>query len=76
GKPGGQDGDRWSRLNYSSYNLILDFTSGYHDGWLGADLGGYFSGDLYNDSAVNPGTGEYLCNEISTCNNLDWGAGD
>ncbi|HIF9336393.1 TPA: porin [Photobacterium damselae] len=76
GKPGGQDGDRWSRLNYSSYNLILDFTSGYHDGWLGADLGGYFSGDLYNDSAVNGDTGEYLCNEISTCNNLDWGAGD
>jgi hypothetical protein len=77
GKPGGKDGDTWSRLNYSSYNAILDFTSGYHDGWLGADIGGYYSGDLYNDSRENPnGNGEYLCNEISTCNNLDWGSGE
>ena len=76
GKPGGEDGDTWSRLNYSAYNLILDFTSGYHNGWLGADIGGYLSGDLYNDSQKNAGTGEYLANEISTSNNLDWGAGD
>ncbi|PSV13901.1 OprD family porin [Photobacterium leiognathi] len=76
GAPGGKDGDVWSRLNYSSYNLILDFTSGYHNGWLGADIAGYLSGDLYNDSAVNGGTNEYLCNEISACNNLDWGAGE
>ena len=76
GKPGGEDGDTWSRLNYSAYNLILDFTSGYHNGWLGADIGGYLSGDLYNDSQKNPGTGEYLANEISTSNNLDWGAGE
>ncbi len=72
----GKDGDEvWSRLNYSSYNLIMDFSSGYHDGWLGADLGGYFSGDLYNDSAFAEGKG-YLCNEISTCTEQDWGAGD
>ncbi|MBC7002023.1 porin [Photobacterium sp. BZF1] len=76
GKPGGENGDRWSRLDYSAYNAILDFTSGYHDGWLGADVGAYFSGDLYNNSLVNGDTGEYLCNEISTCNNLDWGSGE
>ena len=75
GKPGGENGDRWSRLNYSSYNAILDFTSGYHDGWVGADVAAYYSGDLYNDSLYNSNEG-YLCNEISTCNNLDWGAGD
>lgn len=75
GKPGGEDGDTWSRLNYSAYNLILDFTSGYHNGWLGADVGGYISGDLYNDSAQN-GDGEYLANEISTAKNLDWGSGE
>ncbi|GAB3520776.1 porin [Photobacterium alginatilyticum] len=73
----GLEGDEvWSRFDYGSYNLILDFASGYHDGWLGADVGGYFSGDLYNSSAVNDETGEYLCNEISTCNNLDWGSGE
>ncbi|MDO6544317.1 porin [Photobacterium sanguinicancri] len=76
GGPSGQDGDRWSRLDYSAYNAIVDFSSGYHDDWLGADVGAYFSGDLYNNSKQNDGTGEYLCNEISTCNNLDWGAGD
>ncbi|MCV5869295.1 hypothetical protein OFN61_28970, partial [Escherichia coli] len=53
GKPGGENGDRWSRLNYSSYNAILDFTSGYHDGWVGADVAAYYSGDLYNDSLYN-----------------------
>ncbi|MGD8112472.1 porin [Vibrio sp. NTOU-M3] len=72
----GKDGDEvWSRLNYSSYNLIVDFTSGYHDDWLGADLAGYYSGDLYNDSQQD-GDGRYLCNEISTCVEQDWGAGD
>lgn len=76
GKPGGEDGDSWSRLDYSAYNLILDFTSGYHNGWLGADIAGYVSGDLYNDSAMNGATGEYLANEISTTNNLDWGSGE
>ncbi|MGF1714664.1 porin [Photobacterium chitinilyticum] len=68
--------DVWSRFDYGSYNAILDFSSGYHDGWLGADVGAYFSGDLYNSSQVNGDTDEYLCNEISTCNNLDWGSGE
>ena len=63
-----------SRLNYSAYNAILDFSSGYHEGWLGADLEGYYSGDLYNESLK--GDDGYLCNEISTCSNLDWGAGE
>ncbi|MCV3283789.1 OprD family porin [Aeromonas veronii] len=60
-----------SRLNYSSYNVLLNFNSGYHDGWLGIDLGGFFSGDLYNDSIQNA-DGTYLCNEISMCQTGDW----
>ena len=74
GKPGGENGDRWSRLNYSAYNAILDFSSGYHEGWLGADIAAYYSDDLYNESLK--GDDGYLCNEISTCSNLDWGAGE
>lgn len=72
----GKDGDEvWSRLNYSSYNLIMDFASGYHDDWIGVDVGGYLSGDLYNDSQ-QAADGRYLCNEISTCQEQDWGAGE
>ncbi|USR77968.1 OprD family porin [Photobacterium damselae] len=65
------DDDIKTRLNYSAYNVLLNFNSGYADDWLGIDLGGFFSGDLYNDS-IKDADGNYLCNEISMCQSGDW----
>ncbi|KAB2825503.1 porin [Aliivibrio finisterrensis] len=48
--------------DYSDYNAVLDFKSGYHDGWLGADVAGYFSGSLYNNTG---------CSEITLCDGWD-----
>ncbi len=76
GKPGGEDGDRWDRLDYASYNVFVDFNSGYWNDRVGLQIGGYVSGDIYNDSLKNTETGEYLCNEISACKSNDWGSGD
>ncbi|MBB1463296.1 outer membrane porin, OprD family [Vibrio sp. SG41-7] len=65
------DGDIETRLNYSSYNLMMNFNSGYHKDTVGIDLGGYFSGDIYNDS-IEDADGNKLCNEISICQSGDW----
>lgn len=65
--------DNYDRLNYSAYNAILDFQSGYYRNTIGVDLAGYFAGDLYNNSLMSDG--RYLANEISFSNNQDWGAG-
>ncbi len=67
--------DRYDRLNYSSYNAILDFKSGYYRNTIGVDLAGYMGGDFYNHSLQNE-NGQYLANEISFSNNQDWGAGN
>lgn len=48
--------------DYTDYNLALNFTSGFHDGWLGADLSGYFSGTLAHDTG---------CSEITLCDGWD-----
>ncbi len=76
GKPGGNDGDRWSRLDYSSYNFFIDVDTGLLNDLISLRTGGYLSGDIYNDSLKNSETGEYLCNEISICKENDWGSGD
>ncbi|KLV05901.1 hypothetical protein ABT56_10270 [Photobacterium aquae] len=65
------DDDIRTRLNYSTYNVLLNFNSGYHNDFIGLDLGGYFSGDIYNDSIAD-GKGNRLCNEISLCQTGDW----
>lgn len=67
--------DFHSRLNYSSYNAIVDFNSGYYNQFIGVDVAGYLAGDIYNNSLQNDND-EYLSNEISLSNNQDWGAGD
>lgn len=54
----GQDADHEENLNYTDYNVALNFSSGYHNDFIGVDLGGYFSGSLYNNGA---------CSEISQC---------
>ncbi len=54
----GLNAEHEESLNYSDYNLILNFSSGYHEDTIGIDLAGYFSGSLYNN-------GE--CSEISIC---------
>ncbi|MGF1722723.1 porin [Vibrio kyushuensis] len=48
--------------DYSDYNVALNLSSGFHDGWLGADVGGYFSGSLYNSTG---------CSEITLCDGWD-----
>jgi hypothetical protein len=67
--------NHYDRLNYSSYNAILDFKSGYYRNTIGVDLAGYMGGDFYNNSLLNE-NGQYLANEISFSNNQDWGAGN
>ncbi|WP_159738159.1 porin [Vibrio atypicus] len=54
----GQDADHEENLNYSDYNVAVNFSSGYHNDTVGIDFGGYFSGSLYNNGA---------CAEISQC---------
>ncbi|GAL14868.1 N-acetylglucosamine-regulated outer membrane porin [Vibrio astriarenae] len=49
-------------LNYTDYNIALNFSSGYHNDFIGVDLGGYFSGSLYNAGG---------CSEISMCDGWD-----
>jgi hypothetical protein len=48
--------------DYTDYNLALTFTSGFHDGWLGADVAGYFSGSLANETG---------CSEMTLCDVWD-----
>ena len=67
--------DTYDRLNYSSYNAILDFNSGYYNNFIGVDVAGYLAGDVYNHSLQNA-NGQYLNNEISFSNDQDWGAGN
>ncbi|NIY90590.1 porin, partial [Vibrio campbellii] len=54
----GVDADHEENLNYTDYNVALNFSSGYHNDSVGIDLGGYFSGSMYNNGA---------CSEISMC---------
>ncbi len=54
----GVDADHEENLNYTDYNVALNFSSGYHNDSIGIDLGGYFSGSMYNNGA---------CAEISMC---------
>ncbi|MGR5341608.1 porin [Vibrio astriarenae] len=52
------DDEYTEELNYTDYNIALNFSSGYHNDFIGLDLGGYFSGSLYNAGG---------CSEISMC---------
>ncbi|WP_038175501.1 porin [Vibrio pacinii] len=48
--------------DYTDYNVGLNFSSGFHNGWLGFDAGGYFSGSVYNNTG---------CSEITLCDGWD-----
>ncbi|OLQ76005.1 hypothetical protein BIT28_18470 [Photobacterium proteolyticum] len=52
--------DYTATADYTVYNLILGFESGYHDDWLGLDLSGYFSGAIAGD-------GEECASEAILC---------
>ncbi|MCE2571572.1 hypothetical protein [Motilimonas eburnea] len=52
-------------LDYTDYNIILGFQSGYHKDTVGLNLAGYFSGSAYNRGG---------CAEISQCDN--WNQAD
>ena len=67
--------DAYGRLNYSAYNAIIDFNSGYYDNFIGVDVAGYLAGDVYNNS-LQDDNNQYLSNEISFSHNQDWGAGN
>ena len=56
----GVNADMKENLNYTDYNVILGFNSGYHKDTVGLDLAGYFSGSAYNNGS---------CAEISQCDN-------
>ncbi len=58
----GQDAEHQENLNYTDYNVAVNFASGYHNDSIGIDLAGYFGGSLYNNGA---------CAEISMCDG--WG---
>ncbi|CZF80346.1 Chitoporin precursor [Grimontia celer] len=60
----GADAEWTENLNYSDWNLGVNFSSGYA-GAIGVDLGGYLGGSLYNNGA---------CNEIVLCDG--WGGQD
>ncbi len=57
--------DTVTDLDYTDYNIILGFQSGYHKDTVGINLGGYFSGSAYNRGG---------CAEISQC--TGWGQND
>jgi hypothetical protein len=47
------DAEMGQELNYTAYNVIVGFQSGYASDTIGVNLGGFFSGDMYSDGGQN-----------------------
>lgn len=69
GRTNAEGKDMKGRLNYSSYNVMLNYNSGFINDFFSVNLGGYFSGDIYNNSI--PVGDDPLCNEVGICSSGD-----